>query len=108
LDQGIKGTGEVYEKAPNKQATQITLTGVGDFLEGYDGKVGWANDPFNGLRELAGVELADAKREADIRGDLNWKQHFTKAEVTGKEKVGESEAYVVKLTQAQGEPIVRY
>jgi hypothetical protein len=56
------------------------------------------------LRELSGEELAVLKREADFYQPLNFKKHFSKLEVKGKETVGSSETYVLIATPAEGGP----
>ncbi|NOT59246.1 MAG: hypothetical protein HOP19_03365, partial [Acidobacteria bacterium] len=53
----MSGPAEMVSKAPNKAFTKFTLEGFGDILQGYDGKVAWAQDPMQGMRELSGVEL---------------------------------------------------
>ena len=101
---GMSGATESYSKAPNKSMSMVTLDGIGTFLQGYDGKVAWGNDPMQGLRELSGGELAIAKRDADFYGDLKLKEAYPKATVKGKEKIGDREAYVVEATPTEGLP----
>jgi hypothetical protein len=108
LAQGLKGAFELYAKAPNKFVLTMNLQGLGEFLQGFDGQIGWAQNPFQGTRELEGVELAIIKREAVFNGDLKWKELFEKAELVGKQKVGEQDAYVVRLTPSVGKPVTRY
>jgi hypothetical protein len=106
--QGIRGTLEVYAKAPNKRLEVTSIQGIGEFNQGYDGQVGWMQNPFQGTRELSGVELALMKREAMFNGDLKWRELYEKAELVGKEKVGDKDAYVVRLTPREGKPVTRY
>jgi len=63
---GASGTAEIYEKAPNKNASIINIAGFGVVQEGYDGKTAWSQDPQSGLREKAGAELASAKLDAEF------------------------------------------
>jgi hypothetical protein len=95
---------EMLAKAPNKSATKIDIAGFGVVNRVYDGATGWASDPMAGLRELSGLELAQMKRGSDFYQELNYKKHYTKMEVKGKEKVGSSEAYVVEATPSEGSP----
>jgi len=101
---GAGGTVEAYAKAPNKTAMVIEITGFGKVEDVFDGTKGWSSDPQGGLREKSGTELAMSKRDADIHRSLNLKSQYTKMEVTGKEKVGNSEAYVITATPAEGKP----
>jgi zinc protease len=100
----LSGSFESFAKAPNKSATLISIQGFGDINSVYDGTKGWAKDPFTGLRELSGLELASTKREADFYSPLNFKKNFTKLEVKGREKVASSDAYVVEATPVEGPP----
>ncbi|MEP7342074.1 MAG: hypothetical protein ABI977_30360 [Acidobacteriota bacterium] len=99
---GASGSLESYAKAPNKTAMTINIEGFGKVESVFDGTKGWSADPQSGLRELSGAELAMTKREADLYRSLKLKSQYTKLEVTGKEKVGDSEAYVVVGTPAEG------
>lgn len=95
------GTVEVYEKAPAKVLVTITISGA-TFSQGYDGKVGWSNDPQNGLREQAGDELAEARRDADFYHPLDMHSLYSKFKVTGTEDIDGQKAYVVEATPAEG------
>lgn len=98
----MSGNLESVAKAPNKNAVAINIPGFGAVNNVFDGEKGWASDPMSGVRELAGPELEAAKRDADFYSSLNFKKHFPKAEVKSKEKIGNSEAYLVLATTASG------
>lgn len=101
---GASGTVEVYLKAPGKGSTVASLSGLGEFLQGCDGKTAWTSDPFQGMRDLSGVELVATKREMDIHDDLKIKQTFSKMTVTGKQKLGSLDVYVVDAVPVEGNP----
>jgi zinc protease len=98
---GASGTVEIYEKAPNKTVAIINVAGFGVVQEGFDGKVGWAQDPQSGLREKSGAELAASKLEAEFQKPIKIKQLYAKIVVKGKDKVGDKEVYVVEATPAE-------
>lgn len=98
---GASGTAEIYEKAPNKTASVINVSGFGVVQQGFDGKTGWAIDPQNGSRDKSGAELAAAKLDAEFLKPLKIKQLYPKIVVKGKDKVGDKEAYVVEATPAE-------
>jgi outer membrane lipoprotein-sorting protein len=100
----LTGDIETHHKAPNKFANLFTIPGVGGGGQVFDGTKGWDSNPMTGLRELSGEELAVLKREADFYQPLNFKKHFPKLEVKGKETVGSSETYVVVASPAEGGP----
>jgi len=98
----MSGTIEVYSKAPNKNASIVSLPGVGDFKQIFDGEKAWSANPMEGLRELSGAELAAFKRRSDFYSELNMKKNFTKFEVKGKDKVGAEDVYLVEATAPEG------
>jgi hypothetical protein len=104
----MSGPLESYAKAPNKNVTTINITGFGVVQFGFNGTTGWSQDPQSGLRELAGSELADTRRDAEFYKDIKLKQLYPKMTLTGKEKVGEREAYVIEATPADGKPEKMY
>src|SRR5215468_6228718 len=102
---GLKGEIEIYAKAPNKTLTIQNVSGVGEIQDGYDGKVAWSQNPMMGLREKSGAELAAIARASDIHASLKTREHFSKLELKGKEKVGNRETYVILATPAEGAPV---
>ncbi len=42
---GIKGTFESYAAAPNKSISRVTLAGIGELVEGFDGTTAWTINP---------------------------------------------------------------
>src|SRR5687768_3986846 len=99
----LKGTFESYSAPEGKSYSKTILTGVGDMLEGTDGKTAWAVNPFQGNREKAGAELAQSKLINDFYRDLKLEKLFPKMELKGIEKVGEKDAYVI-IASAEGVP----
>ncbi len=102
------GIVERYAKAPDKQLTVTLLEGVGESRQGFDGRVAWSQDPSGEVTELTGTALEDFKRGASFNAVLNWRELYPKAELAGKQAVGGSDAYVVKLTAASGKVTTRY
>jgi len=105
---GLKGEIEIYAKAPNKSLRIQNLSGVGQILDGYDGKIGWSQNPMTGLREKSGEELAAIARASDIHASLKSRELYSKLELKGKEKVGNRETYVILATPATGAPVKMY
>jgi len=107
-EQHAHSTLEVYTKAPNKRLIVTDIEGFGEVRQGYDGQVAWSQDPSRGVRVLEGAELADVQRDATFNAELKWRELYPKVELTGKEKVGEREAYVIRLAPSSGKPVTRY
>ncbi len=106
--QGLHCTVEFYAKAPNKRLIITNIEGAGEFKQAYDGQVAWSENPMQGLHELQGEEAARLRREATFNPELRWRELYKKLEVAGKEKVGERDAYVVRMTPTEGKPLTRY
>jgi hypothetical protein len=104
----ITGTIEIVQKAPDKALQTVNLSGIGLQREGFDGTIGWAEEPQAGLRQKAGAELADAKRGALFPRELKLKQQYPTMTVTGRERVGERDTIVILATPADGAPAKLY
>lgn len=103
LPMNLKGTFESFAAPEAKSYSKLSITGVGDLLEGSDGKTSWAINPIQGSRERTGAELAQSKLINDFYRDIRLEKLFPKMELKGIEKVGEKEAYVVTAA-ADGVP----
>jgi hypothetical protein len=99
----LSGTLELREKAPDRVLSEIRIAGA-LFRQGYDGTVGWTDDPQNGLREQTGAELDEARRDADFYHPLNIRKLYTKLTVIGTEQIGDRNTYEVDGTVAEGDP----
>lgn len=102
IGNGPTGTFEVYEAAPNKQLLLGTLPPpLGAVHQGFDGTIGWVKNQ-NGVFEMSGDGLAQAKREGNFYGDSRLKEQFTTMAVEGKESLGHREVFVIRGTRADG------
>ncbi len=99
---GVTGAMEHYAKAPDKDVTITTVEGYGTVIHCFDGRTAWISDPENGQRDMPPEQAARARRGADLRRALKLKEQFSKLAVTGIAKVGQSEAYVLEGTPAEG------
>ena len=93
----LSGLVVVKEKAPNRSIFTVNFNGAA-FQQGFDGTIGWSNDPQNGLREQSGEELAETKRDSDFYHPLDLKQMYSKITVTGTDKIDDRDAYVVEAS----------
>jgi hypothetical protein len=103
----ISGTVEFHEKAPNRLLRVIILNGA-SFRQGFDGTTAWTDDPKDGLRTATGAEFEDTRFDADFYHPLDLRQLYSKFTVTGTEKIGEHEVYVVEAARAGAEPDKMY
>jgi zinc protease len=104
----LSGTVLIQEKAPNKVHAAVIINGAA-FQQGYDGITGWTDDPKNGLRDQTGAELAESKRDADFLQAFDLRKLYSRFAVTGTEKIGDHDAYVIEATVPEGgEPTKMY
>ena len=107
-DVGMSGSIELYQKAPDKALTVVDFAGIGQQREGFDGTVGWSEDPQNGLRQKDGVELAEAKRTSIFGRELKMKAIYQTMTVKGRERVGTRDAFLVEAVPVEGAPVRLY
>ncbi len=106
----VTGSIQVFNKAPNKARSVIKVDlsqfGVGELTvdQRFDGTVGYVLDSMNGNRDVAGSQLDNMRNNAFPTPLLTYKTSGAKAELLGKEKVGDREAFVVQLTPKTGSP----
>ena len=67
---GLTGSLEAFHAKPNKFLQRMTLPGIGDIEEGFDGTVGWSISPMTGPMLLDGKQLEERKFDADFYEDL--------------------------------------
>lgn len=100
--QGVSGEIQFFSKAPNKTTLVVDLSGLGQIRQGFDGTVGWADNPQTGPREMTGQELLVTKRGAEFYQALKLRALYPKMAVRGKQKVGEHEAYLIEADPGDG------
>jgi hypothetical protein len=100
---GMKAPLEVYEKAPNKTLT-IFRAPHGTNQMGFDGAIGWAKTPEQGLREEAGQQLDFVKYEAEFFKELKLKERYSKLTLLGLAQLDNREAYVIEAAPPRGQP----
>ncbi len=84
---------EISQEAPNKFAIMMT-TPQAVISRGYNGTTAWMKSP-RGQRELTGADLEQMKHTADFFWMLKLKELSKEMRVTGKDKIGDREAYVL-------------
>ena len=101
IHQGVKGYGKALQKAPNKVASETTLTALGK-------KIGWIKEYFNGEKgiekysfspddETTGKRLEDAKISNRFHAFLDWKDRYKNVKIVKMDKVKGEEVYSVSF-----------
>lgn len=104
----LSGTVLIHEKAPDRLLAAVIINGA-SFRQGFDGTLGWTDDPQDGLREQSGAELAEARRDADFYHPLDLRRLYTKFTMSGTEKIGDRDTYILEATVPEGsEPTKMY
>jgi outer membrane lipoprotein-sorting protein len=99
---------EVYNQAPNKIRTLITLdlsaAGAGSLVidQRFDGTDGFISDPMRGDGPMSSSQVQSLRNNTFPTPFLDYKKRGTKVDLAGKEKVGDREAFVLAVTPAEG------
>lgn len=99
----LKGTFESFAAPETKVFSRLTIEGVGDMLEGSDGKTAWSINPIQGNRDRTGAELLQSQLNNSFYRETKLDKLFSKLELKGTDKVGDRAVYVVSAT-AEGVP----
>ncbi len=102
----VTGPFVVELKRPLKMHMQLTIQNQ-TMVRVYDGKQGWANNPFAGkvdLEAMSGDELKNITEESDFDGPLlDYKSKGNQIELVGKDKVDDKDVWRLKLTTKNGD-----
>src|ERR1051325_3574113 len=72
----MDGAFAMYASQPNKMVMIMTVPGQTTLKEGFDGTVGWQQDPDEGLIEKTGLEQGTAMRDADFYQPLVLREQY--------------------------------
>jgi len=104
----IPGTIEVLNQAPNKVQTVLKLdlsamgAGMMTIEQRFDGTNGYATNSMQGETPLTSSQLDTWRNTIFPSPFLDYKERGTKIELTGKEKIGETDVYALLITPAKG------
>lgn len=98
---GMEGQTTIHAAAPDKMVMNIE-TGMGAMNQGYNGQIGWSDNPMTGAQLLSGDQLEGMKLQADFYAPLNYGKHFTSMETVEESEWGGQAAYKVKLVNGAG------
>jgi zinc protease len=110
----IPGTIEIQNAVPNKTRTMIkadlSAFGAGQLEvdQRFDGSAGYVYDSMQGDRPIGGNQLDNMKSNSFPHPFLNYKAAGTSVKLTGKEKVGTRDAFVLLLEPSVGSAIKQF
>ena len=99
---GLEGKVVLQASAPNLFRLVVEAEGIGTISQGYDGKVGWSDNPMTGPTLTQGGELEMLAIQSNFYADLDYAKHYPKIEVVGRETFAGEPCYKLKVTTAGG------
>jgi hypothetical protein len=100
---GITGTLEVFAAAkPNRMLVKISLGGVGEVMEGFDGVNAWSMSPMTGAMVLQGKQLEDKKFDSEFYGELHEGSRYQSLKTLEKTTFDGRPCYKVSLVRPGG------
>jgi hypothetical protein len=99
--QGRSWPMEITVREPDKYLMVINVPEQGEIRQGFNGKTGWVKGP-QGTRELKANELDTLKQNIELSRAIKISEPFPRMTVTGRERVGAGEAYVLEYRSAGG------
>lgn len=99
---GISGTLDAYAARPNRSLIKVTLGGLGDVTEAFDGKTGWSASPLTGPMLLEGRQLEEKRFDADYESELKSDTRYASITTVEKTQFDGRECYKVRLVRTTG------
>lgn len=99
---GLNAELEVVGGKPNLFLMKMTIPGMGEMLQGFDGSHGWSMDPMSGPRLVEGAELTQLINEAEFGSVLRESRNIESVETTEKVSLGNEECYKVRVKWKSG------
>jgi hypothetical protein len=105
---GMTAQVQVSTSAPDRLLMVMDLPNVGALRSGFDGTVGWMENPMTGPMLLEGDQLGDLMRQADFYVDLRYAELYPTMETVAKEEFAGQPAYKVRLVDSDGKETIEY
>jgi hypothetical protein len=100
---GMNGTFEMFGATnPDRILLKVSMPGVGDIANGFDGTHGWSINPMTGPMLQQGKELEQAKLDADFYNELRDPKKYPTIKTVGKLDFEGRPCYKVSLTRTDG------
>ena len=98
----------VYQMAPDKTLATISVPGMGETVQGYNGEIGWAEDLMQGARLVEGEMLAQAKRDARFYAELEYDDLYPQQTAAGETEWNGQAVYQLDLVDSGGNESSQY
>ena len=100
---GLTGKLEAFHAKPDKFVQRMSLPGIGNIEEGFDGKVGWSISPLTGPTLLDGKQLEQRKFDADFFEDLKASDRYASITTVEKTTFEGRPVYKIRLLKKAGD-----
>jgi len=95
--------------AQNKSAMKLTIPGIGDITNGFDGEVAWEVNPLRGPRIKTEAEKATAQEDSDFRAVMLFaKERYSTVQCVGQADFGGESTWHVKTVLKSGRVVNEY
>lgn len=99
---GVTGPFEAHGAVPNKSISTVTLGGVGEIVDAFDGTHGWTTSPLTGPMVFEGAALEDKRFDADYRAELKSEGRYASTVVLERSLFDGRPCYKVRLVRKIG------
>jgi hypothetical protein len=99
---GMTGAIEVFAAKPDKSMVKISIPGVGEVIEAYDGKNGWTLSAMTGPMLLEGKQLEEKKFDTDFFGELHEDRRYESMTTVERTEFDGRQCYKVRLVRKGG------
>ena len=110
MQNGNEVTSKIYKEQDKLSRREVSF-GMGSMTMIVTDKEGWFSNPRNGgaFEAVPAERLKNMQGELDLHGGLiDYASKGSTAELLGKEKVGENDAYKIKVTPKSGNEVIYY
>ncbi len=105
---GMSGQSTIYAMAPDKMVARNEMPGFGETVSGYNGEIGWLDNPMEGAQLLNGEMLAQTKRQARFYADLERADLFPQQTTAGETEWNGQAVYQLDLVDVDGNETSQY
>jgi hypothetical protein len=99
---GLSGPIELFTARPNKMVMKITLPGVGDVAQGYDGKHGWNVDPMTGPMLIDGKQLEERRFDSEFPSERKFQERYSSMKTIERTEFDGRQCYKLQLVRKTG------
>jgi hypothetical protein len=99
---GMSGTFDIYAAKPNRTMLRITIGGIGEIVDGFDGTYGWSISALQGASLTQGKELEQKRFDADYYSELHDASRYQSMKTVEKTTFEGRPCYKVSLVKKDG------